>query len=417
MATDDELKRSPGGLIRYGAYGAPARVNPPSTAMVDNTVSFPTPGMKAIGRSAVDAYDRVTSMGGGGAIASYFGGGAPAAPMAETDVQRGGGNVPAVGGASMAAPAPATIEGRFGAGAGRGFVNPAVVNPMAAPPKMPFDPSGGTDVGFGTRKILGGSSPLFTNVADNGDNAALMARGAPSAQNLGALEALAGRQEAESVGRVRAGMAKEQYDAEVAQAKQTNQWVQDRFNPPGKRELASRQMRLAESTETNRTANDQARIGIDRQRLNVDEGRYGAQQRLAEQRLGLDSTTAAADVAYKGAQTQGAVQILAAQRALAAAKTPEQRNAAAETLRQLQGKDRQFPNRYTVVPGGQEVDPATQLAVTRPARVLDNQTGQFVDQPAGAAPKRAAPVAGAVEGGYRFKGGDPANQANWEKVR
>lgn len=34
-----------------------------------------------------------------------------------------------------------------------------------------------------------------------------------------------------------------------------------------------------------------------------------------------------------------------------------------------------------------------------------------------AAPSSGAPEKGALEGGYRFKGGDPSNQSNWEKVQ
>lgn len=95
------------------------------------------------------------------------------------------------------------------------------------------------------------------------------------------------------------------------------------------------------------------------------------------------------------------------------AKTPEERASIAEELRALSGKE--APNRYTVVPGGQEIDPVTNMAVTRPARVFNNQTGQFVEQQAGqAAP--AAPRPGEVRNGYRFKGGNPADQASWEKV-
>jgi hypothetical protein len=34
------------------------------------------------------------------------------------------------------------------------------------------------------------------------------------------------------------------------------------------------------------------------------------------------------------------------------------------------------------------------------------------------APKTSAPPAvGTIKGGYRFKGGDPASQANWERVQ
>jgi len=95
------------------------------------------------------------------------------------------------------------------------------------------------------------------------------------------------------------------------------------------------------------------------------------------------------------------------------AKTPEERASIAEELRALSGKE--APNRYTVVPGGQEIDPVTNMVVTRPARVFNNQTGQFVEQQAGqAAP--AAPRPGEVRNGYRFKGGNPADQASWEKV-
>lgn len=58
------------------------------------------------------------------------------------------------------------------------------------------------------------------------------------------------------------------------------------------------------------------------------------------------------------------------------AKTPEERAAAAEQIRAISGKD--TPNRYTVVPGGQEVTEQGMLR-TVPSRVLNNQTGQLVD--------------------------------------
>ncbi len=53
---------------------------------------------------------------------------------------------------------------------------------------------------------------------------------------------------------------------------------------------------------------------------------------------------------------------------------PEDRAAIAQQIRELNGKE--APNRFTVVPGGQEIDPVTQQLVTRPAMVFNNQTGQ-----------------------------------------
>ena len=76
--------------------------------------------------------------------------------------------------------------------------------------------------------------------------------------------------------------------------------------------------------------------------------------------------------------------LLSAQEAYANAKTPEERAAAEQRLRAVQGKyDKEAPNRFTVVPGGQEIG-ADGIPVTRPASVLNNQTGEFVPQPSSA---------------------------------
>ena len=69
------------------------------------------------------------------------------------------------------------------------------------------------------------------------------------------------------------------------------------------------------------------------------------------------------------------------------AETPEERAAIAEQLRALSGKE--APNRFTVVPGGQEFDHAANMVLNRPAMVLNNQTGQPVNL-GGAQASRAA---------------------------
>ena len=71
-----------------------------------------------------------------------------------------------------------------------------------------------------------------------------------------------------------------------------------------------------------------------------------------------------------------------------AAKTPEEKSAIAQQIRDLSGKQ-EPQNRFTVVPGGQEWDAASGAMRNVPARVLNNQTGQFVDgeRQAGAQPQ------------------------------
>ncbi len=104
---------------------------------------------------------------------------------------------------------------------------------------------------------------------------------------------------------------------------------------------------------------------------------------IAGKRLELQTSAANLDMA-------GKKRLQAAQDAYINAKTQVEKDAAAEAIRALSGKN-ELPNRYTVVPGGQSVDPSTGLAITQPAQVLDNSTGALVDltgqRPSNATPK------------------------------
>ena len=59
------------------------------------------------------------------------------------------------------------------------------------------------------------------------------------------------------------------------------------------------------------------------------------------------------------------------------AKTPEERQAVADYLYALQGKEPN--NRFTVIPGEESIDPNTSLKVRGPSQVLNNRTGQLMN--------------------------------------
>ena len=63
-----------------------------------------------------------------------------------------------------------------------------------------------------------------------------------------------------------------------------------------------------------------------------------------------------------------------------AAKTPEERSAVAQQIRDLSGKQ-EPQNRFTVVPGGQEWDANAGAMRNVPSRVINNQTGLDVERP------------------------------------
>lgn len=155
------------------------------------------------------------------------------------------------------------------------------------------------------------------------------------------------------------------------------------------------------------------------ERRDLQQREAGRADRLAESRIATDSR--ATDLAgQKQAleMAKGSVELAAAESALATSQEldairqrladpslgEEERKALVDTYYAMTTPAK---DRYMEVKGGENEAGAQQAS-----RVLDRRTGQYVD---GGAPK-TAPAVGTVQGGYRFKGGNPADQNNWEKV-
>ncbi len=155
-----------------------------------------------------------------------------------------------------------------------------------------------------------------------------------------------------------------QYDAEVAQATAINQAT------------------LARGSGSP-TVGEALRLGMRRRAGDLAKQQSDIQTNEAQVQLGFrrqaDTETTNA-VTREQAQTeiQGARRLQALQDEYLAADTDAKRTAVAKKIQALQGKS-ETPNRYTVIPGGSVVDPATGLAVQQPGMVLDNSSGQLVD--------------------------------------
>lgn len=119
---------------------------------------------------------------------------------------------------------------------------------------------------------------------------------------------------------------------------------------------------------------------IQNARLDARQGQTDALRQQTEQAGALNTQRIGTEQLQQ--QLQG-FQVNAAQRAeqlqlaYQQATDPQERAALAEQIRVLNGKEQ--PNRFTVVPGGQEYDAAAGALVNRPSRVLNNQSGEFVD--------------------------------------
>lgn len=100
-----------------------------------------------------------------------------------------------------------------------------------------------------------------------------------------------------------------------------------------------------------------------------------------------------------------------------AATDPKERAALADQIRGISGKGNGEDD-VVVVPGGEFTDPDNSLVKLKGRPTIYNKrTGQFTYPPAQVmTPQPAAPKAGEIRGGYKFKGGNPADQASWEKA-
>lgn len=219
--------------------------------------------------------------------------------------------------------------------------------PVAAAPVVPTAPVDG-------QVIRNGNSFSGTNVTGN---------------QVSSLDTSQGyAQDLKDLARIDATKAAEQANAVSQEQYAQNAMLQDRALR-GNRGAGAIRLQNQTNATTLRGQDQQAQA-------------QGAIQKLAQQKFGLEQAGATLDNAAK-------TQIQAAQTKLLAAKTPEERMAAEDNLRALQGKYDKTPppEQYAYAPGGQAVDPATGQTVTQPGVIYNKQTGEIKGPQA--APKQA----------------------------
>lgn len=143
--------------------------------------------------------------------------------------------------------------------------------------------------------------------------------------------------------------------------------------------------------------------GLDRERMGQDGAntRAGMQERgaaaramgqlnLGQQRLGLDSQRAAGENALRSTQVRAADRMANIQDQYLGAKTDEERMRLASQIRAMNGQGSE--EAWAHSPGGQVVDPKTNMLVTQPGVIYNRRTGQSMEQAGGVA-QSAEPLA------------------------
>lgn len=280
-------------------------------------------------------------------------------PGYKTDVQRGGGNVPAID--AGAAPAPAATSAQA---------------PAAAP-----GPGDVTRVGnsySGTN--VGGNISINGQAPRNG--------GQVSAQNMAAADALSARSQQESMARVTAQPAvgfqpagvtaptvrhsgndwQARNDLRNAQVSASSITQSDKWGKGGDRTATAQYLAMQGADTAARgqqPAMDQAAMrenaGIQREGMQ----QAGATERSArgfavdQQRLGIEGRRVDSETEARGFQTRAASRLEKLQDGYMGAKTPEERAAFAQQIRGFQGKEEPPSYKSHVLPNVKNADGTT----------------------------------------------------------
>lgn len=134
--------------------------------------------------------------------------------------------------------------------------------------------------------------------------------------------------------------------------------------------------------ERDRMAADAASSAADRamkqEEMRADRGFRAGQLANDSARTALEAQKTGQEMEARGFEVGQARRLEALRAQYEAATDPKVKADLERRIRVMSGKEEQA-NRFTVVPGGQEYDATAGVMRNVPARVLNNQTGQFLD--------------------------------------
>lgn len=142
--------------------------------------------------------------------------------------------------------------------------------------------------------------------------------------------------------------------------------------------------------------------------LGFDAQKFNATNDLANREFNLNATE-------KGFGIRNSARLEKLYEKYDKAETDEDRKSIQEKINRYAGnKADTGKDRYMTVGGGQVYDKESGL-INQPQQLFDTQTQQFVNTQINNQTSNG-PKVGQVQGGYKFKGGDPNNPSSWEAI-